>query len=87
MGMPCQVNSILRLSRSQGYPDPLILHNQHEVSKQGYRILPMDVPLQLVDEAWIAHADVIIHQLTWSEQTTHLRFEIVRVYDLPFPLK
>lgn len=87
MGMPCQVNSILRLKRSQGYPDPLILHKHHEVTKSGYRILPMDVPLQLVDENWFAQAEVVIHQLTWAQQTTRIGFQIVRFYDVPFSLK
>jgi hypothetical protein len=87
MGMPCQVNSILRLARSQGYPDPLDPNLPYQVTKQGYRILPMDVPLQLVDENWIAHADVMIQRLTWEQQTTTIDFKVVRVYTVPFPLK
>lgn len=87
MGMPCQVNSILRLSRSQGYPNPLSLHQPYQVQKSGYRIFPIDVPLQLVDEAWVAHADIIIHSLTWENQRTVITFEIARIYELPFPLK
>jgi hypothetical protein len=87
MGMPCQVNSILRLKRSQGYPDPLTLHGHYQVSKSGYRIFPIDVPIQLVDQDWIAHADVVIHRLTWEQQATQLDFTVVRVYESPFPLK
>ncbi|MBD2021580.1 DUF2584 family protein [Leptolyngbya sp. FACHB-36] len=87
MGMPCQVNSIVRLKRSQGYPDRLTLHEQHRVAKSGYRIFPLDVPLQLVDDDWIAHADVVIRSLTWENQTTTLTLEVVRLYESPFALK
>ncbi|MCL6434873.1 MAG: DUF2584 family protein [Leptolyngbyaceae cyanobacterium HOT.MB2.61] len=47
----------------------------------------MDVPLQLVDENWIAHANVMIQRLTWEQQTTTIDFKVVRVYTVPFPLK
>ncbi len=87
MGMPCQVNSILRLQRSQGYPDAVEPGRRYQVTKAGYRILPMDVPLQLVDETWVAYADVVVHRLTWEGDVTTIDFEIVRIYELPFPLK
>ena len=87
MGMPCQVNSILKLCPSQGYPASLAIDASHHVQKDGYRIFPMDVPLCLVDAQWLAYADVIIDKLTWQNQTTHLEFRIVRIYDKPFAMK
>lgn len=87
MGMPCEVNSILRLQRSQGYPNPLNLHEHYSVQKAGYRILPIDVPIQLVDDNWLAQADIIIHRLSWENQSTSILFEVVRIYELPFSLK
>ncbi|NEQ44156.1 MAG: DUF2584 family protein [Leptolyngbya sp. SIOISBB] len=87
MGMPCQVNSILKLSASQGYPDLLKLGDRYRVQKTGYRIFPLDVPLCLVDDNWQAHADIIIEELTWKQQTTHLQFRIARIYDVAFAMK
>lgn len=87
MGMPCEVNSILKLNSKQGYPAELELRSQHQVVKSGYRILPMDVPLPLVDEQWMAHADIVIRQLTWENGETQLTFEIHRVYASPFSMK
>lgn len=87
MGMPCEVNSILKLKASQGYPDSLELGSRHQVQKDGYRIFPLDVPLCLVNANWQAHADVVIEKLVWEQQTTHLHFKIVRVYDRPFRLQ
>jgi hypothetical protein len=87
MGMPCEVNSILKLTSSQGYPEQLRLGSQHQASKEGYRIIPVDVPIPLVDEDWLAHADVVIRKLTWENNKTVLVFEIQRVYDVSFPVK
>jgi hypothetical protein len=87
MGMPCQVNSILKLSPAQGYPDTIVLNTQHQIIKQGYRIIPIDVPIPLVDQHWSAHADIIIHRLTWEKGKTAITFEIHRIYAAPFPVK
>ena len=87
MGMPCQVNSILKLNLSQGYPALLDMDIQYQVEKNGYRIFPMDVPLCLVDEHWLAHVDVILDKLEWRDQMTHLEFRIVRIYNTPFAMK
>jgi Protein of unknown function (DUF2584) len=87
MGMPCQVNSILKLNRATDYPPQLVVGQVYTASKSGYRILPMDVPLQLVDEAWLAHADIIIRQLVWADQQTTLTFVVDRIYPTPFSVK
>lgn len=84
--MPCQVNSILKLA-AQNYPNPLQLHQIHEVVKSGYRILPIDVPIALVDHNWLARADVVIRRLVWENEETSLVFEIQRIYSQPFPMK
>lgn len=86
MGMPCQINSILKL-KPVHYPDPLEVDARHRVHKDGYRIFPLDVPLCLVDEGWLAHADIVIEKLTWEHQTTHLEFRVARLYDAPFTVK
>lgn len=86
MGMPCQVNSILKLS-DRDYPSHLALQATHQATKSGYRIFPMDVPLQLVNENWVAHAEVILDHLTWHEGKTQLTFRICRIYETPFQVK
>jgi len=86
MGMPCQVNSIMKLNEMQ-FPTIMEVNAAHQVIKSGYRIFPIDVPLQLVDDHWCAHADVVINQLIWAEQQTVLKFYIHRTYDQPFALK
>jgi hypothetical protein len=45
MGMPCEINSILKLKPSQGYPEELQPGSKHQASKEGYRIIPVDVPI------------------------------------------
>jgi hypothetical protein len=83
MGMPCEVNSILKLTPSQGYPDKLTIGERFQVEKSGYRILPIDVPIMLVDADWWARADVVIETLTWSGGVTRLEFAIARIYETP----
>ena len=85
--MPCEVNSILKLKPSQGYPTPLEKGKRYQAQKEGYRILPLDVPIQLVDEDWLARADIIIVRLVWENGTTHLDFEVDRIYQVPFQSK
>ncbi len=86
MGMPCQVNSIVKLDRAM-FPIQLTLGTIHTAQKSGYRIFPIDVPLQLVDEQWQAQADVVIEQLIWENQMTTIGFRIHRVYAQPFSVK
>lgn len=87
MGMPCEVNSMLKLKSSQGYPKPLALGQQYEAYKEGYRILPIDSPIALVDENWLAHADITITRLVWEGGRTWVVFEVDRVYPVPFLTK
>jgi hypothetical protein len=87
MGMPCEVNSILKLSSGKGYPNELVAQTEHHATKSGYRILPIDVPIPLVDENWIAYADVVIDHLTWHHGSTQLRFKISRIYPQPIVMK
>lgn len=87
MGMPCEINSILKLKPSQGYPEQLKIASKYQAFKEGYRIIPIDVPISLVDDNWIAHADVIIRKLTWENNQTIVIFEINRIYDKAFKVK
>ena len=87
MGMPCVVNSILKLSPDQGYPAQLRIGDRHTAAKSGYRIIPMDVPVPLVDERWVAYADVVITTLTWEQQQTMMTYRVHRLYPEPFVAK
>jgi hypothetical protein len=86
MGMPCEVNSVVKLDRA-AFPPALKLGEIHQAQKSGYRIFPIDVPLQLVDEQWQAQADVVIQQLIWENQMTTIVLRIHRVYPQPFAVK
>ena len=87
MGMPCEINSILKLTPPQGYPSELALQTQYQAVKQGYRIFPVDVPIPLVSERWQADADIVIRKLTWEQGQTYLAFEVARIYELPLQMK
>ncbi len=46
--------------------------------KEDYRIIPVDVPIPLVNEHWVAYADVIIEKLVWENRQTTVLFRIDR---------
>lgn len=87
MGMPCEVNSILKLKPSQGYPSHLEKGKEYFAQKEGYRIFPVNVPILLVDEDWLAHADIKINKLVWENGITSINFEVDRIYESPFLTK
>ncbi len=87
MGMPCEINTILKLKPSQGFPEKLELSARYQVFKEGYRILPVDVPIFLVDESWVTHADVVINRLVWEKNQTIIDFEIRKLYSPPFSVE
>ncbi|MGC4043335.1 MAG: DUF2584 family protein [Armatimonas sp.] len=87
MGMICEVNSILKLSETNGFPETLEPGVLYEAVKDDYRILLVDVPVMLVDSQWYGHADVIIKKLTWEASKTTVQFMLHRLYDAPFLTK
>lgn len=86
MGMPCEVNSILKLNAAS-WPDKLTVGQQFQAVKSNYRIFPIEVPIQLVNQDWQAVADVVIRRLVWADRQTLLCYEIQRIYDAPLALR
>jgi Protein of unknown function (DUF2584) len=87
MGMPCEINTILKLSPSQGYPQRLDTTKVYLAQKTGYRIFAVDVPIMLVDNDWVGHADIVITQLKWENNHTFLTFKVVRIYQQSFAVR
>lgn len=81
MGMPCEVNSILKLNDLEGLSADFSPGSLHKMSKEGYRIVPLDVPLLLVDVNWQNLANVAVRKLIWENKKTDLLFEIIEVYE------
>lgn len=77
MGMNCEVNNTLKLKPSQGYPQQLSLDIIYKAKKSGYRIYPIDVPIDLMDESGTTQASVIIERLEWFDQVTSIDFRIL----------
>ena len=84
MGMPCEVNSVLKLNELQCSPTHFERGSFHEAFKGGYRIIPLDIPISLIDKDWRNVADIIVRKLTWENNETFLRFEIVKLHETPF---
>jgi hypothetical protein len=87
MGMPCEVNSILKLNSESGFPEVLEYDKTYTGVKEDYRILLVDVPIMLVDSNWYGHADVIITSLMWKNNQTIVTFKVDRIYNDKFLTK
>jgi hypothetical protein len=80
-----KINTILKLRLEPGYLQSLVLEQRYQVSKPGYCIFPVDVPISSVDEDWVAYGNVIIRWLVWQEKTL-LEFKVVRTRSSTFPV-
>lgn len=86
MGMPCEVNSVLKLRPAQGFPSVLVDGAHLTGFKDGYRIYPVDVPLFLVDEHWQVCALVVIETLVWGGEETRVDFKVIKLLPkTPYP--
>ena len=84
MGTHCELNSILKLSPSQGFPEHLVVSSDLIGVKEGYRIYPLDVPLFLLNEHWYVCGVVTINRMVWQSNCTELGFQVVEVYSSPY---
>lgn len=83
MGMPLEINTVLKLTPTQGYPNKVKVGDIYIANKQDYRIYPLHIPIPLVDKDWNAYADAIVFKLIWEDNNTQLLYEIVNTYEKP----
>ena len=80
MGMTCEINNVLKLSVEQGFPKTLVIDKRYKGTKKGYRLYPIDVPIDLVDDNWICKCQVIIKRVVLEDNMTQLEFTVYRFY-------
>lgn len=81
MGFRCEYNYILRLRSSQGCPNELEPGLAFSFVKEGHRIYPVDVPIDLANEEWSIVARVVVREFTVGGGRTTGRAEVLLVYD------
>lgn len=81
MGFKCEFNYILRLRPSQGLSQAeLIPGKSFSFKKEGHRIYPVDVPIDLANEAWEIVGRVVVREFTVGKERTEGIYEVLLVY-------
>lgn len=81
MGFKCEINYILRLRQSQGLSQTdLIPGKSFNFNKDGHRIYPVDVPIDLANEAWEIIGRVVVREITVGKGRTEGIYEVLLVY-------
>jgi hypothetical protein len=82
MGFPIEFNWALKLKPEQGLNESELYEGRiFEFSKEGYRIYPIDIPIDLINKDWEAVAKVVIREVTLKEGNTSGKYEVIEVYD------
>lgn len=81
MGSLFEFNWILKISRSQGLPESPRAGDEHLFTKGGYRVYPIDVPIDLIDDNWAAIAQIVVTSITLTGNATSGTFRVIRMYE------
>lgn len=81
MGSLFEFNWIMKISRSQGLPESPVPGDKYPFTKEGYRVYPIDVPIELIDDSWTALALVVITSITLAANTTSGTFKVIKLYE------
>ena len=80
MGFKTEFNWVLKLGEDQGLAASLEKGKAYSFTKQGNRIYPIGIPIDLVDKNWNVKAKVIVEEFTNSENMTTGIYRIVKIY-------
>jgi hypothetical protein len=78
MGVPVEMNTVLKLTPEQGLPDPPEEGRAYTFRKDGPRLYPLGVPVELIGADWKTVGKAVIDEYTVSLAETRGRFRVVR---------
>lgn len=82
MGFIMEFNWVLKLSQENGLEqDRLTVGRKYPYRKSGFRIYPVNMPIDLVNGRWEAVAKVKVCSFSFDGLNTTGEFEIIRIYD------
>lgn len=79
MGCIYEINWILKLPKEQ-FPN-MKYNVEYNFIKNGIRIYPINIPIDLVNENWEAVARCVISSVTMQNGITTGKYRIIDVYD------
>jgi hypothetical protein len=81
MGSFYEFNWILKLSEEQGFAKNYEIGLEYAFTKTGCRIYPIGPPIDLVDNSWVAVAQVVVTSVTLSQNATKGTYMLLRLYE------
>jgi hypothetical protein len=81
MGVPVEMNTVLKLSAEQGLPEDPVAGETYAFRKDGPRLYPLGVPVELIGPDWKTVGKAVIDEFTVSLEETRGRFRVVHRFD------
>jgi len=81
MGQITEVNWLLKLNNSNGLNEETIETGEtFKFNKSGYRIYPINIPIDLLNSDWEVIAKIVIVTISIDENTTFGEYKVIRLY-------
>ncbi len=80
MGLPVEMNTVLKLSAKQGLPTAPQPDVVYEFQKDGTRFYPLGVPVELIGGDWKTVGKAVIDEFTVTTESTCGKFRVVKVF-------
>jgi hypothetical protein len=81
MGFKTEFNWVLKLKPEQGLDEAnLEMGKIYEFSKEEYRIYPVDIPIDLINQNWEYVAKVVVTEFKNSDKKTIGKYKVLKIY-------
>jgi len=78
MGVPVEMNTVLKLNAKQGLPADPQPDTVYEFHKDGTRFYPIGVPVELIGADWKTVGKAVIDEFTVSTEKTSGKIRVVK---------
>ncbi len=80
MGVPVEMNTVLKLTPDQGLPEHPEADTTYTFSKDGTRFYPIGVPVELIGPDWKTIGKAVIDEFTVTIKATQGQFRVVKIF-------
>jgi len=77
-----EFNWALKLKSENGLNEDILKEGEiYEFTKTGNRVYPINIPIDLINQDWVALARIIVLEYTNKENIMSRRYRIIRIYN------
>lgn len=81
MGYLLEINSLLKIPKTSGIDlGKIKVGEKYTVEKQGERLYPLNIPIEICDENYKYYGKVVIRKLSLEKDKTLLEFGVAKVF-------